>query len=343
MSTSQIQTLFDFAGIKGSVNTGSLETVRHVLLLRIQSSQDSTIQIDGIRYTKEDILKLLDAAKTTSTFRPESIWEQFPELKAIQHPDTIQANFKGNREAFLSIEHLAEAQHFLSKNYADGIEKAISEHLKKREFFPASQRVTFLFAFDDQTRENICQKIKDDLRRLFETQQSFEFMTWETYYRIVQIAANDDPLFLELQYKTGLEHLGAFSYDQWSTFFRRQLTLNFDDAFLSSIEHDEKKYFEENKALVTDKSTRGSGSYGNSGNDTVSWKIIIGILVIILQFVFFMMKCERRNRRNRATIEFQEKMEEMRKRNPYYNRKFVYPRPPQRDTVQDNSSDTIVN
>lgn len=291
MSEDKLKLLFEFANVDYSLSIGPLQTLRHVLLLKIKSSPEGIIQINGVDYIEQDIIQILDGnhAQKPQTFNDEEFWETFPELKVVSIPDGANTYFKGDKEAFLEYEYLFEAQEFLTKEYVAGLEEEIYSRIQLREFFPAAQRVTHLFAFNQETQSRISTNIKSKIHEvLTSTSESFQFLTWEPYYKMLQIVAIDDHDYLIEQYKIGQKHLGSFSYDQWSTFFKRQLTLPFDDSFKAKIDEDETNYFNENQAKIPARTYRG---YSPERNDTISWRLIYFPFILPIKILFIVVTC----------------------------------------------------
>jgi hypothetical protein len=294
MSLDQLKALFTYARIDFSLSVGALDTLKHVLLLRIQSSFDGTIRVDDRVYTKEDLLQIIEASTPKKTFDIESFWKSFPELTVIADKDSVASYFKGNIIAFNEYEHVTEAQEFLTANYSEDFAEEIYARIQLVELFPAAQSITHLFVFNKETQFRISTKIIGELKELFHKQDSFKFMTWEPYYKILQEIANEDQDFLIEQYQIGLKQLHTFSYDQWSTFFKRQSALGFEEEFLSKIERDQKEYFDKNKALVTHRSNKSySGNFSGSGNqiNEISWGPMVGILIAAVNILFAVAKC----------------------------------------------------
>lgn len=283
MSLDQLKQFYDFAKIDYSLNSGSLQTLKHILLLKIKSSPEAVLQINGIEYKEEEILQIIEAnnSQKPQTFSLEEFWKAFPELKVVSVQNGINMYFKGDRDAFLAYQHLSEAKDALTKEYSSALENEIYKRIQSNELFPAAQRMTFLFAFTKDTQLRIYANVKYEIQKVLQTNGgSFQFLTWEPYYKMLQIAAQDDLNFLVEQYKIGQTHLSEFSYDQWSTFFSRQLTLPFDDSFKSKIKQDEKNYFNANKATDS-----------NGSNGKFSWGIIYFAVVLPIKIIFIAVRC----------------------------------------------------
>lgn len=267
-----------------------MDTLKHILLRELKSSSDGTIDVMGTTYNEEDIQRILDAnnSKNSRSFNPESFLATFPELKAITSEGKIHSYFKGDLDAFQSYEHQTEAQDYLTSNYSDIFEEEINSHLDKFEFMPAAQRVTHLFAFTAETQKRIKENIKNKVSEILQSDKTnFQFITWEPYYKILQIISESDNTHLEKQYHKGFEQLGNFSYDQGSTFFKRQLTLNFSESFKSKIENDETNFFNEKKGQSS-KSYNGN-SLGSNGE--ISWRTIYFAFILPIKIIFILVKC----------------------------------------------------
>ncbi len=268
---------------------------QHILMRELLSSTDKRIEVNGTIYNEKDILQILDKnqQQKATYFDIHTFWETFPNVKVVSEKGAIDSYYKGDLNTFLNYEFLAQAQDFHSQYYSTDLEIEINEHIRSFEFFPAAKKTSYLFVFTQETQARIKQNLRNLITEILqESDTHFEFITWEPYYELLQVIADGNQEFLEKQYEISFQQLGGFSYDQWSTFFKRQQLLAFDAPFQNRIVQDEHQYFQANKALVTHRSQKTYVGY-TSDRDDIQWKVILGIGVLLINFLFALMKCNK--------------------------------------------------
>ena len=328
MSNKPLQSLFEHARMGYSEQSGPLDTLRHILLLQIKSSPNDFIEINGVQYTEDEILRIIaqagnqrkvathistkkttpafktvtasvpnapqESGTTPSEFNENDFWLQFPELRVIAKPNGIVGYFKGDMTAFLSSPLLSDARTFFSQTYASTLEQEIYACFDRHEFFPAAQRLTHIFVFNEITQNRIRQQLKDKIDALLQAPETgFRFLTWEPYYKMLTLVATDDTAFLEKQYQIGKKQLSSLTYEQGSTFFSRQIGLPFDPTFKTRIQTEETKHFNDHKnggeGYTYD---RHQNNYRNSAQ--ITGKTVLLILGMLFALLRLIVKCDNR-------------------------------------------------